>query len=144
MQRHGFTLIEMLLSVAVITVIAGISIPIYQSFQVRNDLDLSASTIAQTARRAQFLAQASDGDSNWGVHVQSGSIVLFKGSTFAARDTTVDETFDLPASLAPTGTSDLIYQKVTGMPAATGTVLLTSTANETRTILINAKGMVSY
>ena len=134
----------MLLSIAIITIIAGISIPIYQTFQVRNDLDLSASTIAQTARRAQFLAQASDGDSNWGVHVQSGGISLFKGSVFATRDMTVDETFDLPKSLTPTGASDIIYQKVTGMPQATGTILLTSNANETRTILINAKGTVSY
>jgi hypothetical protein len=134
----------MLLSIAVITIIAGISIPIYQTFQVRNDLDLSASTIAQTARRAQFLAQASDGDSNWSVHVASGSIVLYKGSAFAARDLSVDETFDLPKSLTPTGASDITYQKFTGMPQATGTILLTSNANETRTILINAKGMVSY
>ena len=141
---RAFTLIEVLLSVAAIAAIAGMSAPIYQSFQVRNDLDIAATTMAQSFRRAAVLAEASDGDTSWGVRVQSGSITLFKGASYAARDTTLDEIFAVPTSITPSGTSEIVFAKFTGLPTATGTTTLTSSTNEIRTITINAKGMVSY
>lgn len=141
---RAFTLLEVLLSVAALTVIAGISLPIYQSFQVRNDLDIAATTVVQSCRRAAVLAQASDGDTNWGVHIQPGSIVLFQGTIYAVRNETFDEIFTMPTSIMPSGMSDVVFEKFTGMPMTTGTTTLTSSTNETRTITINAKGMVNF
>lgn len=140
----GFTLIELLLSIAVITLIAGMSAPVYQSFQVRNDLDIATVATAQNLRRAETLATAVDGDTSWGIKVQSGSITLFKGTSYAARDVAFDESFDLPESLTPSGVSEVVFAKFTGLPQTTGTITYTSNANETRNITINAKGMVSY
>jgi prepilin-type N-terminal cleavage/methylation domain-containing protein len=140
----GFTLIEVLLSIAAITIIAGFSVPVYQSFQVRNDLDVAATTIALSARRAEMLAQGSDGDTSWGVHVAPDGIVLYKGSGFANRDVSVDETFEMPKSITASGTTEFIFAKFTGLPSSSSTLLLTSSNNETRTITINAKGMVNY
>ncbi|QQR77648.1 MAG: prepilin-type N-terminal cleavage/methylation domain-containing protein [Candidatus Moraniibacteriota bacterium] len=141
---RAFTLLEVLLSVAALAVIAGISLPIYQSFQVRNDLDIAATTVAQSCRRATVLAQASDGDTNWGVHIQPGSIVLFRGTSYVARNATFDEIFAMPTSIVSSGMSDVVFAKFTGMPTTTGTTTLTSSTNETRTITINAKGMVNF
>jgi prepilin-type N-terminal cleavage/methylation domain-containing protein len=144
MKNAGFTLIEILLSVAAITIIAGISIPVYQSFQVRNDLDIATVEIAQSARRAQTLSQAVDGDTSWGIKIQSGSIVVFKGVSYAARDITFDEVFDVPTSITPSGVSEIVFAKFTGLPQTTGTITYTSNANETRTVVINQKGMIDY
>ncbi|EKD76164.1 MAG: hypothetical protein ACD_43C00207G0002 [uncultured bacterium] len=143
-HQIGFTLLEVLLTVAAISIIAGISIPVYQSFQNRNDLDIAATTFAQSLRRAQVLAQAADGDTNWGVAVFSGSIVLFKGISYAARDANYDELSDLSPSITLAGTQEYVFAKFTGLPQTTGTLTLTSVNNETRTITINAKGMVNY
>lgn len=142
--RQGFTLIELLLSVSVIMIIAGMSVPIYQSFQVRNDLDIAAVTIAQSLRRAQVQAQAVDSDTNWGVDIRTGSITVFKGVSYATRDTAFDELFDVPTSITPSGASEVVFAKFTGAPQTTGTITLTSNANETRAITINAKGTVDY
>lgn len=141
---RAFTLIEVLLSVAAIAAIAGISVPIYQSFQVRNDLDIAATTLAESCRRAAVLAQASDGDASWGVRVQTGSITLFKGTIYAGRDTSLDELFAVPTSIVSSGLSEIVFAKFTGMPIATGVTTFISPANESRTITINAKGMVDY
>ena len=140
----GFTLLEVLLSLAAIAVISGIAVPVYQSFQMRNDLDIATVEIAQSLRRAQTLAQAVDGDISWGIKIQSGSITLFKGANYAARDTAFDELFDLPANITPSGISEIVFTKFTGLPQTTGTATLTSNNNETRTITINSKGMVNY
>ena len=137
-------MVEVMLSLAIIAALAGISAPIYQSFQVRNDLDIAGVTIAQSLRRAQVLSEAVDGDTTWGVDIRSGSITLYKGASYATRDTTFDELFDMPTSITPSGLSGIVFAKFTGLPQTTGTVTLTSNANETRTITVNSKGSVSY
>ncbi len=140
----GFTLIEMLLSVAVIGIIAAISAPVYQSFQNRNNIDIAAASVAQSLRRAEVLATAVDGDSNWGVDIRSGSITLFKGSSYAGRDTTFDEVYDMPTSIVPSGLAQVVFARFSGVPQTTGTITLTNSNAEIRTIAINAKGTITY
>ena len=143
-KNKGFTLIEMLLSVSVIAILAGISVPVYQSFQNRNDLDIAVTSVGESLRRAEVLAQSVDGDTSWGVHLETGSIVLFKGVSYATRDVNFDETFDVPTSINPTGISEVVFAKFTGLPNVSGTITLTSNINETRNISINSRGMVDF
>lgn len=140
----GFTLLEVLLSIAIIGILAGISMPIYQSFQVKNDLDVAVNTIVQTLRRAQLLSQAVDGDSSWGVYMQNGSITLFQGADYSSHDSNFDEVFDVPTSITFSGIQEIVFTKFSGEPQTTGIITLNSSTNETRTITINEKGMVSY
>jgi prepilin-type N-terminal cleavage/methylation domain-containing protein len=144
MNERGFTLIEMLLSVGIIALLAGLTTPVYQSFNNRNELDITAQSLASALRRAQVYARSVHGDSQWGVEIQSGAITLFKGSVFASRDTTYDEVSVISSSTAVTGTSEILFAKLSGAPASTGSVTLTDINNEVRTVTINAKGMVSY
>ena len=143
LKKRGFTLPELLLSVAIIGALAGLSLPVYRSLMMKNDLDIAANTVAISLRRAQVLSQAVDGDITWGVKTQSGSIVVFKGASYASRDSMYDESFDIPTSISPSGTTEYIFSKFTGLPEVTGTVTLT-TENDTRTVTINTKGAVSY
>lgn len=140
----GFTLLEVLLSIAIIAIMVGISVPVYQSFQVKNDTTIASITVTQTLRRAQVLAQGSDGDSTWGVKTQTNNITLFKGATFETRDTTFDESFELPSTLTPSGVTEVTFSKMSGLPIETGSLVLTSTTNEAKTVTINSKGMVDY
>ena len=144
--EHGFTLIEVLLSVGLIAALAGLSLPIYASFANRNDLDVDTQSLAGMLRRAETYAQTMNGDSNWGVKVQSGSAVLFKGTSYATRDATSDETDAIPTNITIGGSvSEVVFDKFTAAPSTTGTITLTHTAtNDVRTITLNAKGMVDY
>lgn len=146
LKKHtqGFTLPEILLSLALLSIIGGMIIPSYRIFMVRNDLDIATVTLAHNIRRAQSLSQASDGDMTWGVHVGIGSILIYKGTSYILRDSLFDENTQIPTSIVPTGLTEIRFSKVFGTPSATGTFFLTSQANEQRTITINEKGMVDY
>lgn len=141
---NGFTLVEILLALALIAFIAGISIPVYQSFQVKNELDNAFGALIQTLRRAQLLSQAVEGDSSWGVYLQSDSLTLFKGTNFAARDTNFDEIFTFQTELTPSGLQEVVFSKFTGLPQATGTIALTTNTGETKSATINEKGTINH
>lgn len=149
-DNRGFGLIEMLLSVALIGVLAVFSTPVYRTLQIKNDLDMAATTITQTLRRAQTLSAAVDGDIKWGVKIQSGSIVLFKGTNYASRDTAYDETYDLSTLITPSGTDEITYSKPLGVPQTGGvdipsSVTITlSTSDDTKNIVVNPKGMITF
>ena len=143
-KKHGFTLIEILLSITCLAIISAIAIPVYQSFQVRNDLNIAANTVVSSLRRAQILSQAATGDTTSGVKTQAASITIFRGVSYAARDTTLDEIFDVPTDIIFSGVSEIVFSKTFGLPNSTGNIILTSVINETKTITINEKGMLSY
>lgn len=143
-QQAGFTLIELLLTVTLLALVGGIGVPVYNSFQNRNTLDLAAAAYASSLRRAQAQAQGVVGDSAWGVRVESGSIILFKGNSFATRDTTYDEVFSIPTSISIAGQQESVFTKFTGMPQSAGSLTLTSANNDSKSVTMNVKGMVQY
>ncbi|MBI4272841.1 type II secretion system protein [Candidatus Uhrbacteria bacterium] len=140
----GFTLLETLLVIALVALIFVAGMPVYLSLMFRNDLAIGQNTTASLLRRAQLLSQGVDGDSGWGAKIQSGSITLFQGASYASRNTTRDEIHEIPSSINVAGAQEIVYAKFTGLPSATGTITFTASNNETSTVTINGKGTISY
>lgn len=140
----GFTLVEIIIVLAVMALILAISAPVYRRSQMKNDLETGGAVIVQSLRRAQILSQAVAGDSDWGVDIKKSQITLFKGSSYLARDFSFDETYDLPSSLDVSGLSELVFNKFSGLPQANGTITLKIDDNEIKNITINSQGMVNY
>lgn len=143
MRRSGFTLIEVLLSIALIGLISGIGAIVYQQLQGRNDLDIAVSTVAQNHRRAQVLSRAIEGDATWGVRVDPGNVTLFQGSSFATRNAVFDEVTSISPALGSSGLTEVVFLKLTGLPQSTGTLTFTGT-NGVRTLTLNAQGTITY
>ena len=144
-MRNGFTLLEVLLSIALIAILVGLSLPVYYTLFSKNDLDVAKNQVAQSLGRAAFLSSASDGDTNWGVKILSGSIIVFKGTNYTSgRDASFDESYPTASSITPSGLTEIVFNKMTGLPQIKGDIILTSTNGETRIITINSKGTVSY
>lgn len=144
LRARGFTLAEVLLSVVLLSMITGMSIPFYRVYLDRNELDQTTMTLAQTMRRAQFMSIAQDGDSPWGVKVSSSSILLFKGASYLTRDQSVDESTTLLPTISFSGVSEIVFLKGSGIPSTTGTSTFISNNGEIRNVTINQKGMVDY
>lgn len=154
-KNRGFSLMELLLTVAVLGVIAGFSTPLYLGLQVRNELDSATNTAAQVIRRSQALAQSSAGDRRWGTRVTTGTIILYRTVTnFAGRDTTFDENFSIPTNITVGGTAnnEVNFSISQALPldssgvafSADKTITLSSSMNETRTLTISPKGIIIF
>lgn len=144
MNRQGFTFLEILLVVALVGILAGLSLPIYNIYKERNDIDVAVNTTAGALRRAQVLSQAVDGDTSWGVYIDTNNIIIFKGTNYAGRDTDFDEEYNLSRNFTVSGLSEVVFAKFTGLPQSTGDIILTTNNNESRTITINSQGMLEY
>ncbi len=145
-MSRGFTMVEMLLSIAVIALITAISIPVYQQFQTRNNLDITTSNVVQSLRRAMIFSQADKAGDWWSVRILPDQVVIYKGITFGLRDTSYDESIEIPKGITPSGMNNISFRRVSGVPFTTDLkpIVLTSYSNETRTITINEKGTISY
>ncbi len=144
-NKQGFTLVEMILALAMLFVLFAIASPFYQKYQSKNDLDLAVISVAQNLRRAQTLSQAVDANSAWGLYLQGGSITVFRGVSYVARNSSFDERIIMPDVVVPSGLSEIVFTKFTGLPVSIGTITLTNTSiNEVKNITINSQGMVDY
>ncbi len=144
MQQSGFTLIELLLSVGIISIMVTLTLPVYNMFAQRNELDIAGQQLVSALRRAQTYARGMQDDSAWSVEIGSTTVTLFKGTSFGSRDATADETFSVPGTVTVSGLSEVQFSKFTGAPNTTGTITLTSNANDSRTVTVNAKGRIDY
>ena len=139
-KKVGFTLIEMLLVMALMGIILALTTPIYSLFQTKNDLDLATELIKTTLYRAQILSRNMTEDDTWGVYIQNEDIILFKGISYSLSDPNFDEITKMSTRVVTSGTTEIIFNKLTGEPQNIANIEL-SIDNETKTITINEKGV---
>lgn len=142
--KKGFTLVEILLVLAIITILAGVTAPFYSELMNRNELDVAIQATSGSLKRAQVLSQAMTYDDGWGVKIESGAVTLFKGNSFATRDTAFDEVVNISTNLTILNDSEFTFDKFTGLPQVTGTVTIETTSGEQRGVQVNSKGRVDY
>lgn len=142
LKVRSFTLLEVLLVIAIITIIAGFSLPVYQLLTIKNDLDVTASSITQSLRRAQLFSRGVVGDSNWGVKIQMGNLTLYKGPSFSSRDTSSDELTSLPPEVNVSGLDEINFTKLYGATQNNGIISLSVPRLNDINIFVNEKGTV--
>jgi len=150
MQR-GFTIPELLITLAVVSLLVAASLPSFWNFLNKYQLDASAQDLAHVLRMAQRLSMESEGDSVYSVRLMSGaggSFTLYRGSAFASRDLDYDDEHTLPDSLELSYTvpdADVTFTKVEGTTSDVGTITLTwPDSGLSYTIDINAAGRVDF
>jgi len=143
-NASGFTLLEILLVISFLAFLFGIMAPVYNHFQTRNNLDLATQTLVQDYRRAQVLARTMELDSSWGVYANATTSTIFKGNSYAARDSNYDELKVFPGKVVASSTTEVIFLKATSTPVSAATTTLKNPDNEVRFIYINAQGTIYY
>lgn len=138
----GFTLLEVILAVAIIAIIASLTPPVYEKIQLKVGFDSTVTTFVSALKRAQKLSESGKLDSTWGVKIENTKITIFKGSSFEARDITYGEESSILSNIIVTGDTEIVFSKLYGYPTyETNTKISDNWSNE-KNITINIKGLI--
>ena len=141
-------MVELLIVLAIFTIVAVFSFPFLQTFQTSSDLYTHADSITRTLRRAQHQAMSGQDGSSWGVYFDSGNdkFILFKGEDYATRDPEYDleteysEIFDVTTTFGQE-----VYFSVYSGTSSTGAATTTMTdtvSNNSKDIVISNFGVI--
>ncbi|MBI3290827.1 prepilin-type N-terminal cleavage/methylation domain-containing protein [Candidatus Falkowbacteria bacterium] len=143
---RGFTLLELLIVIAILSIIGALSIPFIQIFQTSTDLYTHAYSISKTLQRAQQQALAGKNSSSWGVFFDDPSkrLIMFSGENFASRDQTYDLAINYPPSFVlSTDFGDEVYFAVySGLPSVGGTITVANSNNQSQTVSVGDFGLI--
>jgi prepilin-type N-terminal cleavage/methylation domain-containing protein len=152
-KLFGFTLIESLVVIGVLTILVSMAVVAFYLFQKESDLNNSAEKIINIIRTAQNKTLASEGASQYGVYFEDTAspqqYTLFKGNSFAARNASFDQTHKLSESIEIyginlSGGKEIVFERVTGATEQPGNVSLRLKTDLTKnkTIYIEELGQV--
>lgn len=147
-KGRGFTIIELILVIAIISFLAVLSSPFYSRFLLQNAVDNTVSQLAGSLRKAQIYSMMGKQGSGWSVNYGgvANTITLYKGTTaFALRpNPSADETFSINPNVSVSGITDINFARITGMPAPTGPTTVTiSSGTNSKTIIVNLQGVTT-
>jgi prepilin-type N-terminal cleavage/methylation domain-containing protein len=140
--RRGFTLFEILVSLAIGLILVGGAAAYSFAFSKDRHLYAASDTAVSYLRTAAMRAIQSEGNSSHGVSLSGGQFTLFRGSSYASRDTDHDIIWASPAYVTASGPQEIVFGKQTAVPSVTGDIIL-SNGRKTVTITVYPTGAIS-
>ena len=144
-SRQGFTLVEVVVVAAIGAILTAILISSLPKLNASQALNGDALLVASIIRQARSQTLASKDASAYGVHFENTRVVLFKGLSYSANDSlnisSSLHSLIIISNVALTGGSDVVFQRLTGETAESGSVTLALVDNPTITKVISISGM---
>lgn len=139
----GFTLIELILVVAIMLTISVMAPVFYSRFLLQNAVANTVDQLTGSFRKAQIYSMMGKQGSAWSVNYSLNTITLYKGTTFASRDSSFDETFSVNSNVSVAGLTDVSFARFSGLPTPSTSSITVSSGNNSKNITINSQGVVS-
>jgi len=136
----AFTLIEVLLSIALLTILTGIAIPFYSEYG-RNNMGINSGLVVDSIRSAQLFSISGKEGSDWCVHFEQKKITVFKKAVFEQRDINHDKEMIVPELYNFSGINDICFNQ-NGFPDKIGNVVMTGGSNSLE-FSVNSKGVIN-
>lgn len=141
-------MIEIIVVVAIFLILGVLAVPGLRYFQSQTSLNDDTRTIINILRLGQNKTLASEGATNYGVHFENKSYVLFAGSTYLATTTNITYNLSPKTEIFETnfngGGQEIVFNRVTGTTNQYGTVKirLTDSPSQTKTISVDETGQI--
>ncbi len=150
-QASGFSLLEVLIVIAILSVLAVAGAGFYRSFIKSAEIGLVAKNIISDLKDARAKSMAGENGLKWGVHFINGNEDYYEifstPADYSSASTTIDETDYLPGAIyftspANLSSSTVIFGKINGTTTATTTIGISSSEEEVKTITITPIGTI--
>ncbi len=144
------TLIEILIVIAVLGIIFSIALPQFSKMREHQVLKNAVSDIISSLAIARGETLASINSSSYGVHLDPGKTVVFKGESFSENSPENRVTDIVPPANITNVTFDgvssssgyIFFDRLSGKPSKTGTITV-STETFSKIIEISPTGAIS-
>jgi prepilin-type N-terminal cleavage/methylation domain-containing protein len=141
----GFTLIEILVSIGILTLLLSLSMTVFKQMTNQQMLDKDVENVVSTLIRAKALTIGGERNLNYGVHFASTTATQFQGKSFVnGSSTNLVQVFNnrtyMDSINLSGGAVDVYFNKISGTPNATGTIIFKSTGITNKQKLINIYG----
>jgi len=141
---NGFTLLEVMISVGILALVAGSAMMFMGNFLGQSNLRSEHTLVLSLVKQARTLSLANRNRKAHGVKILSGSYVLFEGSSYAQRDTSLDLSYNRDTSVTITGPSEITFYTLSGRSGTTALTLGHASTTTTYGININMEGSIDW
>ena len=138
-MSHAFTLIELLLVIAIVALLGGATTPFLSQFLLRNSQDTTVDKVLGSLRQAQNYSQNHKFNSVWGLCLSDQNIRLFAGTD--CNTYTYHQDFSYSSTVTVSGMSTITFNN-RGEPSSPLSVSISSDI-DSATISLNAVGGLS-
>lgn len=146
---RGFTLIEMIVVIAITTILGAMAFVSFERIINFNSIQGQAESVRSHIERARIFTLASKNNSSFGVIFSTSTARVYQGTNFVAASSSdqvyeIDSTDSIININFSGGGNTIYFNKITGEPNATGTIMITSKSNtdDRRTVVIYQTGIV--
>lgn len=153
-NNAGFSLIEIIIVIAILSVLATVVVFDFVSFSKNSDLNNASQEFVGILKLAQNKALSSDNYDQYGVYINTGvspnQYVLFKGSSYASK-TGVVQTYSVKSTtefygISLGGGNEIVFDRITGATDEMGSVSIRAKTDtsKNKTIYVVSSGAVSF
>jgi len=145
-QRSGFTLVELLITVAILIILAASTVVVASQFYTSSQLLESADRLTQTIHTAKVRSVGGVNDVSHGVYVETSQYTLYQGGSYESRDSSYDRVIELDNGLLLSNTisgNDITFSRGLGYSSTTGTITIAhQETGDEETITIQSIGII--
>lgn len=142
-MKNGFTLIELIVVICIMTLMLAIFWPLGMNFYRRETLNKTHQQIVWILKHARANAVNQENNSAFGVQLETGQAILFQGTSFTGRQQNQDVTYTLATSVNVSGAQTIIFAPNTGFVSAPLAINL-SIPDVVKEISVNQLGVLEY
>lgn len=148
-NTRGVTFLELIIAVGILGLLLAVITPSFLNFRRNSILNTETQEVITIINKARLSAMSSKGDMKYGVHLESGKIVLFPGTIYTGgasgnEEHILNSALTFSVITVNGGGANVVFEKITGATSqnATTTLLVTGSTAST-TIVIHPTGIAS-